>query len=231
MAVPGLIPAERSALCGMSSSFLKVRVAAEIGGAVRWVGVITVVGFATQSRMPPAVWPIQAAAAARQKTSPVAHVKERLVSKETVLSEIMKAEPMGAIEAIKEGVQAIAPGLSLSNILSDIGSELGRLGVQGQMEMASALFNGVRLCPTDRASTRRTRRLPTTACPSKRCNSRRCNRSSLAVAWKCRHGVAVGQGCPFNLTLVLEKHMDPFSLILCIIVAMCLFSCCCKDGN
>jgi hypothetical protein len=25
MAVPGLIPAERSALCGMSSSFLKVR--------------------------------------------------------------------------------------------------------------------------------------------------------------------------------------------------------------
>lgn len=27
-------------------------------------------------------------------------------------------------------------------ILSDVGSELSRLGVQGQMEMASAIFNG-----------------------------------------------------------------------------------------
>ena len=44
MAVPGLIPAERSALCGMSSSFLKVRVAVEIRGAVRWVVRSTVVG-------------------------------------------------------------------------------------------------------------------------------------------------------------------------------------------
>ena len=62
-------------------------------------------------------------------------------------AEILKAEPMGAIEAVKEGVQAIAPGLSLSNILSDIGSELGRLGVQGQMEMASGLFNGSAFVP------------------------------------------------------------------------------------
>ena len=44
MAVPGLIPAERSALCGMSSSFLKVRVAAEIGGSVLRVGRYSVVG-------------------------------------------------------------------------------------------------------------------------------------------------------------------------------------------
>ncbi len=63
------------------------------------------------------------------------------------LSEMLKQttqpeQSRGLIEAAKEGMQAIAPGLSLSNILSDIGSELGRLGVQGQMEMASALFNG-----------------------------------------------------------------------------------------
>jgi len=62
------------------------------------------------------------------------------------LSEMLKQtsqpeQSMGLIEAAKEGIQAIAPGLSLSNILSDIGSELGRLGVQGQMEMASALFS------------------------------------------------------------------------------------------
>jgi hypothetical protein len=78
----------------------------------------------------------------------VAHVKERPVSKETQkLSEILKPEPMGVIELAKESVQAIAPGLSLSNILSDIGSELGRLGVQGQMELASALFNGSAFVP------------------------------------------------------------------------------------
>jgi hypothetical protein len=55
------------------------------------------------------------------------------------LSEILHPpeKPMGVVEAVKEGIQAIAPGLSLSNILSDIGSELGRLGVQGQMEAAS----------------------------------------------------------------------------------------------
>jgi hypothetical protein len=79
----------------------------------------------------------------------VFYVKENSVAKETQqLSEILKGpEPMGVIEAIKEGVQAIAPGLSLSNILSDIGSELGRLGVQGQMEMASALFSGSAFVP------------------------------------------------------------------------------------
>ncbi|MBI1314927.1 hypothetical protein GC176_26845 [bacterium] len=32
-------------------------------------------------------------------------------------------------------------------ILSDVGAELGRLGVQGQMEMASALFNGDAFVP------------------------------------------------------------------------------------
>jgi hypothetical protein len=58
-----------------------------------------------------------------------------------------KDQSMGAIEAVKEGIQAIAPGLSLANILSDVGAELGRLGVQGQMEMASVLFNGSAFVP------------------------------------------------------------------------------------
>lgn len=51
--------------------------------------------------------------------------------------------PMGAIGTI----QAVLPGLSLGSILGDIGAELGRLGVQGQMEMASALFNGSAFVP------------------------------------------------------------------------------------
>ena len=46
----------------------------------------------------------------------------------------------GLFSAIVESIQAIAPGLSWDNIVQDVGAELGRLGVQGQMEMASALF-------------------------------------------------------------------------------------------
>ena len=46
-----------------------------------------------------------------------------------------------------DGIQAVAPGLSLSKILSDVGAEFRRLGVQGQMEMASALFNGNAFVP------------------------------------------------------------------------------------
>src|ERR1700722_8889547 len=69
------------------------------------------------------------------------------MSKEA-FQKIVQPEPsMGAIEAVKEGMQAIAPGLTLSNILSDIGSGLGRLGVQGQMEMASGPFNGSAFVP------------------------------------------------------------------------------------
>ena len=73
-------------------------------------------------------------------------MKGETMSKEA-FKQIMEGPSMGPIEAIKEGIQAIAPGLSLSNILSDIGSELGRLGVQGQMEMASAIFNGNAFVP------------------------------------------------------------------------------------
>ena len=49
---------------------------------------------------------------------------------------------MGAMEAIKEGIQAVAPGLSLSNILSDIGAELKQQAAHGAHELASALFRG-----------------------------------------------------------------------------------------
>ena len=48
----------------------------------------------------------------------------------------------GLFGAIVEGIQAIAPGLTWDNIVQDVGVEATRLGVQGQMEAASALFNG-----------------------------------------------------------------------------------------
>ena len=35
----------------------------------------------------------------------------------------------------------------LNDILSDVGAEMGRLGVQGQMEMASALFGNGAFVP------------------------------------------------------------------------------------
>jgi hypothetical protein len=49
--------------------------------------------------------------------------------------------------AAKDGVQAVAPGLSFDNIVKDVKAEMGRLGVQGQMELASALFNGSSFVP------------------------------------------------------------------------------------
>ncbi len=49
---------------------------------------------------------------------------------------------IGVIEAVKEGVQAIAPGLSMSKILGDIGAELKQMGSHGSHELAAALFNG-----------------------------------------------------------------------------------------
>ncbi len=56
-----------------------------------------------------------------------------------------KDAQLGAIEAVKEGVLAVAPGLR--NILSDVKAELSRLGTQGQMELASAIFNGNAFVP------------------------------------------------------------------------------------
>jgi hypothetical protein len=44
------------------------------------------------------------------------------------------------LKAVKEGVLKVAPGLE--NIVPDLKAEMSRLGTQGTMELASALFNG-----------------------------------------------------------------------------------------
>ena len=45
-------------------------------------------------------------------------------------------------ETVKDGIQAVAPGLSLSKILSDVGTELKEQASAGSHEFASALFRG-----------------------------------------------------------------------------------------
>jgi hypothetical protein len=55
-------------------------------------------------------------------------------------------------ESLKEGVLTIAPGLE--TIGSDIGSEMGRLAMQGQSEIASALFTGNGYVPYGQGQTR-----------------------------------------------------------------------------
>jgi hypothetical protein len=60
----------------------------------------------------------------------------------------LKDDPktMGAIEAAVEGmreaVKAIAPGLTLKDILQDVGAELKQMGAHGAHELAATLFNG-----------------------------------------------------------------------------------------
>jgi hypothetical protein len=56
-------------------------------------------------------------------------------------------ESQGMWGAIMEGIAAVAPGLNFSDIVGDIGAEMGRLGVQGQMELASAIFGGDAFVP------------------------------------------------------------------------------------
>jgi hypothetical protein len=46
------------------------------------------------------------------------------------------------MEAVKEGVQAVAPGLSLSKMFGDINAELKQQAAHGAHEMAAALFSG-----------------------------------------------------------------------------------------
>ena len=71
-----------------------------------------------------------------------------------VIEQVKDGHSMGAMQAVtegfREGVKAFAPGLTLSNILSDIGSELGRLGVQGQAEVAGLLFGNSAYVPYGR---------------------------------------------------------------------------------
>jgi hypothetical protein len=54
---------------------------------------------------------------------------------------------MEILKDVGETVGQALPGLSMSNVMSDIGAEVRRLGVQGQMEAASALFNGQAFVP------------------------------------------------------------------------------------
>jgi hypothetical protein len=51
-------------------------------------------------------------------------------------------ESLSAIQAVVEGVQSVAPGLSLSKILSDVGEELAQQMQHGAHEAAAGLFNG-----------------------------------------------------------------------------------------
>jgi hypothetical protein len=67
-----------------------------------------------------------------------------------VFEQVKDGQSKGAMQAVMEGVRAVAPGLTLGNILSDIGSELGRLGVQGQAEVAGLLFGNSAYVPYGR---------------------------------------------------------------------------------
>jgi hypothetical protein len=51
----------------------------------------------------------------------------------------------GFFEVMKEAITSIAPGLE--NIGPQVSAELSRLGTQGAMEMAQALFNGAAFTP------------------------------------------------------------------------------------
>jgi hypothetical protein len=51
-------------------------------------------------------------------------------------------QQIGAMEAVKEGIQAVAPGLSLREIFSDIKAEMKDQLAHGSHELAAALFNG-----------------------------------------------------------------------------------------
>jgi hypothetical protein len=51
-------------------------------------------------------------------------------------------QQIGAVEAVKEGIQAVAPGLSLRAIFSDLKAEMTEQLAHGAHELAAALFNG-----------------------------------------------------------------------------------------
>jgi hypothetical protein len=51
----------------------------------------------------------------------------------------------GFVQVMSERLAELAPGLK--GAVAEIGAELGRLGVQGQMELASALFNSSGFVP------------------------------------------------------------------------------------
>jgi hypothetical protein len=47
-----------------------------------------------------------------------------------------------AIEGVKVGVQALAPALTLKDIIADVGTEMKGMAAHGAHELAAALFNG-----------------------------------------------------------------------------------------
>jgi hypothetical protein len=49
---------------------------------------------------------------------------------------------IGTVEAVKEAVQSIAPGLSWAKIVGDVGHETKQQVTFGAHELAAALFNG-----------------------------------------------------------------------------------------
>ena len=49
---------------------------------------------------------------------------------------------VGAVEAVKEGIQAVAPGLSLRKFFSDITAEMKEQLAFGSHELAASLYNG-----------------------------------------------------------------------------------------
>jgi len=56
--------------------------------------------------------------------------------------ELKSGQEVTPLQAVKEGIQAIAPGLNFDSILNDVKGELGRQAILGQAELANALFNG-----------------------------------------------------------------------------------------
>ena len=61
------------------------------------------------------------------------------MSKEKLFEQTKTDQQIGTLEAIKEGVQAIAPGLSLSKILGDIVHELKEQAQHGEAERKSTV--------------------------------------------------------------------------------------------
>ena len=54
--------------------------------------------------------------------------------------QVQNSEEITPLQAIKEGVQAIAPGLSLSKLFSDVMEKGEQMWTQGRAEVAQALF-------------------------------------------------------------------------------------------
>jgi hypothetical protein len=54
---------------------------------------------------------------------------------------------MEILKEVGETASQVLPGLSLSKMVDDVGAEVKRLGVQGQMEAASLIYNGHAFVP------------------------------------------------------------------------------------